>query len=46
MGKESFKLLLNIIQHKGNKDNMPQKIILDTIPIFRKSSLRIDSNHR
>ncbi len=45
MGKESFKLLLNIIQHKGNKDSMPQKIILDTIPIFRNSSLRINNNN-
>jgi LacI family transcriptional regulator len=45
MGKESFKLLLDMIAHKGNKENMPQKIILDTIPIFRKSSLRTN-NHK
>jgi LacI family transcriptional regulator len=40
MGKESFKLLLNLIMHRGNKDSVPQKIILDTIPVFRKSSIR------
>src|SRR5207244_4068998 len=41
MGKESFKLLLNMIVHKGGKEDTPQKIILDTIPVFRESSLRI-----
>ena len=37
MGKESFKLLLNMIS-KGSRDTLPQKIILDPIPIFRNSS--------
>jgi LacI family transcriptional regulator len=37
MGKESFKLLLNMIS-KGGRDTLPEKIILDPIPIFRNSS--------
>jgi len=37
MGKESFKLLLNMIS-KGSRDTLPEKIILDPIPIFRNSS--------
>lgn len=39
MGKESFKLLLKVMG-KGSQDTLPQKIILDPIPIFRESSLR------
>lgn len=41
MGKESFKLLLDLIIHKNHRDNMPKKIILDALPIFRNSSLRM-----
>ena len=39
MGKESFKLLLNVISN-GNKEVHSQKIILDPVPVFRQSSLR------
>ena len=43
MGKESFKLLLNVISN-GNRDVHPQKIILDPVPVFRQSSLRYNIN--
>jgi LacI family transcriptional regulator len=42
MGKKSFDLLLSMIS-RGNKDTLPQKIILEPIPVFRKSSVK--NNH-
>lgn len=41
MGKESFKLLLNMITGKEGREIVPEKIILEPIPVFRSSSLRL-----
>jgi len=38
MGKESFRLLMELIKHKELKDNKPRKIVLNPIPIFRQST--------
>lgn len=40
MGKESFRLLLDLISSKSNPDIKTRKVILDPIPIFRESSQR------
>jgi len=40
MGKESFSLMLKLIENKGSKKLRVQKTILEPIPIFRNSSLR------
>ena len=40
MGKESFTLMLKLIENKGSKKPGVQKTILEPIPIFRNSSLR------
>ena len=42
MGKEAFKMILEIIQHKSVETNLPVKNIkLDPIPFFRESSQRL-----
>ena len=40
MGKESIKLLLELISGKENHKSKHRKIILEPIPIFRKSSMK------
>lgn len=40
MGKEAFRLMIKLIQEKGNGNKAVQKRILDPIPVFRNSSLR------
>lgn len=40
MGKESIKLLLELISGKENNKPKHRKIILEPIPIFRKSSMK------
>lgn len=40
MGKESFRLLLDIITSKNNPEAKTKKVILDPIPMFRESSQR------
>ncbi|HEY2720682.1 MAG TPA: LacI family DNA-binding transcriptional regulator [Chitinophagaceae bacterium] len=40
MGKESFRLLLQLI-NKTQGQSLPQKIILDPVPIFRESSQKM-----
>jgi len=41
MGKEAFQLMLKLIEEKGKAGTAVVKKILDPIPIFRNSSLRI-----
>lgn len=41
MGKEAFNLMLNLIKNKGNKNNKPQKITLEPVPVFRDSTDRL-----
>jgi LacI family transcriptional regulator len=40
MGKEAFKLLLQLVENKDVAINVQQKIVLEPIPIFRESSDR------
>ncbi len=40
MGKEAFKLLIKLIEEKGNESNIVQKKILEPVAIFRNSSKR------
>lgn len=40
MGKESIKLLMELISDKENKISTHRKIILEPVPVFRKSSDR------
>ena len=40
MGKESIKLLLDLISGKEKSKPQPRKIILEPIPVFRKSSMK------
>jgi hypothetical protein len=40
MGKESFKLLMELIQNNGIKELKKDRIILAPNPIFRDSSKR------
>lgn len=40
MGKESFLLLLDMINRKEPRSIKPQKIVLNPMPVFRNSSLR------
>jgi LacI family transcriptional regulator len=40
MGKEAFKLLMNLIGSKGNTAKVVQKKMLEPVPIFRESSMK------
>ena len=40
MGKEAFKLLLQLVENKDLAVQVKQKIVLEPIPIFRESSER------
>lgn len=40
MGKETFALMLDLIEKKGTRKKDVQKRVLDPIPVFRNSSLR------
>ena len=40
MGKESIKLLMELISSKEKNGLRPRKIILDPIPVFRESSIK------
>ncbi len=40
MGKESIKLLMELIANKDKIKSRQQKIVLEPVPIFRRSSLR------
>ncbi|MBK6635550.1 MAG: substrate-binding domain-containing protein [Chitinophagaceae bacterium] len=40
MGKEAFKLMIKLMEEKGNIKKPVVKKILEPIPIFRDSSLR------
>ena len=40
MGRESFALMIKLIENKGNKTNQVHKTVLAPIPIFRNSSVR------
>jgi LacI family transcriptional regulator len=41
MGKESFKLLLELIQKKGIDQPKKNKIVLEPVPVYRDSSMKI-----
>ncbi len=40
MGKESIKLLLELISGKEKNEPVPRKIVLEPIPVFRESSMK------
>lgn len=44
MGKESIRLLLELISMKEKKKQMPRKIILEPIPLFRESTMKKSTN--
>ncbi|MGZ4049915.1 MAG: LacI family DNA-binding transcriptional regulator [Bacteroidia bacterium] len=40
MGKESIKLLMELISSKEKNESAPRKIILEPIPVFRESTMK------
>lgn len=40
MGKQALGLLLQLIEAKGTRRKVDQKIVLDPVPVFRESSLK------
>lgn len=40
MGKESFRLLLDMINRRDAKNGKPQKVVLNPVPVFRNSSAK------
>lgn len=45
MGKKSFKLLMQLIDKKGDKNKIVhQKVVLEPLPIFRNSSSRLNKD--
>src|SRR5215831_10770922 len=41
MGKEAFKLLMHLIDHNGVNGYRQRKVILDPVPVYRASSMKV-----